>query len=803
VITNTQNPAAPVRNGDQISLDIAEYTAGFEKAGNNGSVNFNLEYVPFSLDDEDAWKNVAEKLEGGLPVWIIRNGLNNLPQDDKTDFDNFGKTGHGDKNGNGAAAFAVTLKTPAQGSALKITDGVFETPGYTSPYAYIGFKTSGYTGTADVYYAVVPGGSSAPPLSAYAALAGSFAPATHTDKKITITGNNDDVYVMLYKDGDISNPAVINTGTGWAWGAAVTDIAGGPYTTRGRIPLTLTAAVVPSNAAARNIVWTVTDQGGTGATVSGSTLNTPSAAAAGTVKVTASIRHALPGDGTYVKEFSVSVTAPFYKVTGITSVPTTVKAGTSLKLTGTVEPSDTENKTIVWTVKDGGSTGAAITVSGGNYSLKTAGGGPVKVTAAIASGTAPGTDYTQDFTIASTSVTAGGTTLYKKYYVASSGNDNNAGTRTAPLATVQKAFTKIGDDYNADASWPGGAAAGIIVMDTVNVASRASVSNFTRDYPPLLLSDDPESPGGKLQALSSITSISADVRSMLFFDGTKKTISVIMEGGLTLAGTGSTTDSIRGLEMRGGVFIMKGGLITGFNYVHNSSGSGSADKGAGVTISGSFSMTGGEISGNTFKGSTGAGGVYVNVLSGSMYMSGGKISGNTAVQGSTDSWYKGYIGAGGVFVDGIPSGGGFTMTGGEISGNTNADGGGGGVFVLECKFTMSGGEIWGNTAAVPRTNDYLPHMIGGGGAAVLDGKFEKTGGVIYGYNPGSAKSNVVKNGSGAVLSGKGHAVFGVCHLGSTGYYTPVPYKDSDSDSGHKMSLKGYQQGNMVFSGFDN
>ena len=86
---------------------------------------------------------------------------------------------------------------------------------------------------------------------------------------------------------------------------------------------------------------------------------------------------------------------PFVAVRGIQNVPTTATAGTPLTLSGTVAPADATNKTIVWSVKAAGTTGATIDGS----ILSTTDPGTVEITATIADGTAVGTDYTDDFTI--------------------------------------------------------------------------------------------------------------------------------------------------------------------------------------------------------------------------------------------------------------------------------------------------------------------------------------------------------------------------------------------------------------------
>jgi uncharacterized protein YjdB len=97
--------------------------------------------------------------------------------------------------------------------------------------------------------------------------------------------------------------------------------------------------------------------------------------------------------GTWTKQ------AVFVEVTGITDVPTSGTAGTSLALTGTVAPANATNKTIVWSVKSAGATGATIS---GN-TLSTTASGTVTVTATIANGLTASTAYTQEFTITITS----------------------------------------------------------------------------------------------------------------------------------------------------------------------------------------------------------------------------------------------------------------------------------------------------------------------------------------------------------------------------------------------------------------
>ena len=159
--------------------------------------------------------------------------------------------------------------------------------------------------------------------------------------------------------------------------------------------------------------------------------------------------------------------------------------------------------------------------------------------------------------------------------------------------------------------------------------------------------------------------------------------------------------------------------------------------GGGVLVYGSFTMSGGTISGNNaYCG----GGVYVY---GTFTMYGGKISNNSASYG-------------GVYVYGS-----FTMSGGTISGN-NAIASSGGVYVSGGTFEMSGGEISGNNA-----------YCGGGvyvtfGSDNIGGTFKMTGGTISANNSmlcggvgveystfimedGSIVGNIGENFAGGVL----------------------------------------------------
>jgi len=209
----------------------------------------------------------------------------------------------------------------------------------------------------------------------------------------------------------------------------------------------------------------------------------------------------------------------------------------------------------------------------------------------------------------------------------------------------------------------------------------------------------------------------------------------------TISGNTSSSDG-------GGVYVddnttftMSGGEISGNISSTYSTG------GGGVAIEdGTFTMSGGKISGNTARGNGGG----VNMLDGGTFtMSGGEISGNTTEEGS-----GGLYGFGGgvlattftmsgtakisdntaVYGGGVAATGTFTMSGtAKISGNTADDGGG--VCVFDA-FTMSGGELSGNTAHGDGGGVYVftGTIIMDGYGHVANGIFRIVNGTVYGSN---------------------------------------------------------------------
>ncbi|MDR1108746.1 MAG: hypothetical protein LBL19_06895 [Spirochaetaceae bacterium] len=98
-----QTPALSTEpDGNVVTLKF-----GALAAGNTGAANFNLTYVPFSLNTADKWNGFTGlNKKDGLPEWIIRNGVNDLAQNDKTDFI-AAAAWDGTKNGNGMVGYMV------------------------------------------------------------------------------------------------------------------------------------------------------------------------------------------------------------------------------------------------------------------------------------------------------------------------------------------------------------------------------------------------------------------------------------------------------------------------------------------------------------------------------------------------------------------------------------------------------------------------------------------------------------------------------------------------------------------------
>jgi len=171
----------------------------------------------------------------------------------------------------------------------------------------------------------------------------------------------------------------------------ITGIRTGSFT---NIFIPLSGTVMPQNATYKKIEWSITNDGGTGSSLDGNRLTADNE---GTVTVTARIRNGLGLNNDYTQDFEIEiVTTSTVSVEWISGIPATLTMGT-YELNGTVKPKDAINTTILWSVKNSGTTGASIY---GNK-LTTTSSGTVVLTATIENGLID-KDYIQDITIAIT-----------------------------------------------------------------------------------------------------------------------------------------------------------------------------------------------------------------------------------------------------------------------------------------------------------------------------------------------------------------------------------------------------------------
>jgi formylglycine-generating enzyme required for sulfatase activity len=238
-------------DGNVYTVGVGDY--GLQQVGTAGYANFKLEYVPFGVFDDTAWAGFdgVGKIDG-VPKWIIRNGINDAVQDTQTAFGNPNSWG-GTANGNGAVPWVIAVKTPGGGgsgggggggSTLEVKVDSYD---WTGAKPTVGFTTDGYDdGDAEAYYVVVGKDTGAPSgYAGYTQFPGTFAPGAHPGNEITLgggqTGNTYDVYVVIYKDGAVSDPAKITITKGSkvtiipTWGAEVeppemVQVAGGTFT---------------------------------------------------------------------------------------------------------------------------------------------------------------------------------------------------------------------------------------------------------------------------------------------------------------------------------------------------------------------------------------------------------------------------------------------------------------------------------------------------------------------------------------------------------------------------------------------
>ncbi len=280
--------------------------------------------------------------------------------------------------------------------------------------------------------------------------------------------------------------------------------------------------------------------------------------------------------------------------------------------------------------------------------------------------------------------------------------------------------------------------------------------------------------GGAISYNTAAIGGGVSVRENVTFTMTKGEISynsaVYAEGTGTIDAQESSIGG--GVNVGQGTFKMEGGTIA-FNSAISSASNTSRGGGVYVYTDSSFTMSGGEIYGNT--ASENGGGVYV-YGGGSFTMSGGKIG------GSEEHANKAASGAG------VAISGQFSMTGGEISYNaaTNQGGGvyvtlgtatGAGREVTNGLFTMSGGTISHNSANVGGgvyiwTGATFTMIAGdnGNGGTISNNSANEYGGGVYAYDfsmsAGTISNNKVE--STTSLTAKGGGVYAATSFEMTG-----------------------------------
>lgn len=245
--------------------------------------------------------------------------------------------------------------------------------------------------------------------------------------------------------------------------------------------ITLTGTPSPSTATNKTIIWSVVNPGTTGAIIDEKGKLTTKTA--GTVVVRATIKNGRGNNQDYTKDFTIKIVAVYIPVKSITdSIAKSVAVGETITLTGTVEPENATNKTIIWSIVDAGTTKA--TLSGNRLTASVA--GTVKVRATIKNGKTQNTDFTKDYsiTIAHIPVKNIKESLPKNVLV---GETITLAGTAEPENTTNKTITwSIADAGTTKATLSGNR---LTVQEAGTVKVRATVKNgktattdFTKDY---------------------------------------------------------------------------------------------------------------------------------------------------------------------------------------------------------------------------------------------------------------------------------------------------------------------------------
>lgn len=357
-------------------------------------------------------------------------------------------------------------------------------------------------------------------------------------------------------------------------------------------------------------------------------------------------------------------------------------------------------------------------------------------------------------------------------YVSVNGDDNNGGTFSAPVKTIQKAVDKV------------------IAMNVVTASSEGN------PYKILLLSDitSDNSFESNNNALVNIDpSFASASETPLYLE-----ISKSDDGNATINANGSDSNTGRVMYIGKNANVTLQNLILTGGYLLDKNG-------GGIYSEGNCNLNSCTILGNTAMASSGSvsgGGVYIE--SGSFTMEGCTISGNTAGSEPSDAnaYGGGIYGASGTNitmkdttisenivaskndVEGAGvyfSGTELTMNGGSISKNecsSDTSNFGGGVYINNSStFTMTSGEISENSA------NY------GGGVCVFGGTFKMKG--------GSISNNTADNNGGGVYVVKSNNTEPTFEISGDAYIEVGDNNDVYLTENQKITIAGDLSSELV------
>ena len=482
--------------------------------------------------------------------------------------------------------------------------------------------------------------------------------------------------------------------------SAPTDISFNTETVKANVSTTLQEAVCTTSNTTLlpRFTYEIVDKGTTEAVLSGMTL-TPYNEGTVKIKVTMQDGYCEPISKTF--DFPVS----FTKVTSISgTVPTEAWVNMNVTLpTMAVTPEDASYKTVVWSVANANGTGATINGS----TLKATNAGAATIRATVENGTAYGTAFTKDYTVAfkeseTIDISLGSITISKK-------NDTTLIVTYSGFSGGSKGYMVgepiqiTGTTSSNTVTVESGVVADIII-DNLNVSSGSGNPFYVKSGANVTLT---------LKNTNSFTTSDADAAALRVPAGAVLTIDG--DGTLTAdstsgtgygAGIGGESDLI---GESGGKILILGGTVTAISRYGAGIGGGAGLYSSGVAGNGgSITVSGGNVTATSIRGAGIGGGSSAYHLCGS-----GGIINITGGNVTATSGYGAGIGGGGTGESSIQNGtagegGIITISGGTVTASsTNRYGGAGigsggseyGTGNIGGTVTITGGTVKATTAA--------------------------------------------------------------------------------------------------------